>query len=300
MFSFWRPPSSSSTALVILGGVQCTNMKVRHLIAILYFIIVVVLLLSHLHCVIDNVTRTIGFHGGHFSQQDWNGFLMHCHWAVSLCVLWFHWKLDNSGARDVSAVRTLPYTVTECFVIWIFVVVHRVSTFAVYNPLTSLRLSEMTLLIPLSTVCFQFAASDNVFSDIVSAQEDHLFPRWSSVRSHETDSYSGWVLVSFKNEIFEYGCLSLTAFCSPRNRHRIMHLKKSFHQWLGALVVMLGWRLLISVPPCLANKLKLKQSGSTVNILSLRFAISSPVSSMLRLLPITHKDSSFQWYHHRV
>jgi hypothetical protein len=25
MFSFWRPPSSSSTALVILGGAQCTN-----------------------------------------------------------------------------------------------------------------------------------------------------------------------------------------------------------------------------------------------------------------------------------
>ena len=47
-----------------------------------------------------------------FFQQYWNGLLMGCHWAVSLCVLWFHWKLENSGARDVSAARTLSYTVT--------------------------------------------------------------------------------------------------------------------------------------------------------------------------------------------
>ena len=104
--SFWCLSSSSSTALVILGGVQRPQMKVRRCIAMLYFIIVVVLLLSHLHCVIENVTCTIGFTEVIF-QQDWNGLLMRCHWAVSLCVLWFHRKLENSGARDVSATRTL-------------------------------------------------------------------------------------------------------------------------------------------------------------------------------------------------
>jgi hypothetical protein len=44
-------------------------MNVMRRIAMLYFIIVVVLLLSHLHCVIDYVTCTIGFHGGHFFSK---------------------------------------------------------------------------------------------------------------------------------------------------------------------------------------------------------------------------------------
>ena len=30
-----------------------------------------------------------------FFQQYWNGLLMRCHWAVSLCVLWFHWKFGK-------------------------------------------------------------------------------------------------------------------------------------------------------------------------------------------------------------
>ncbi len=105
----------------------------------------------------------------------------------------------------------------------------------------------------------------------------------------------------------EFSCLSrkeflstavLDSICSTWHCHRIMHLKKSFHWWLGALVVILGWQLPITMPPWLAKELKLKQSGSAINILSLSFAISLPVSSTLRLLPITHKDSSFQWYHH--
>ena len=40
-------------------------MNVMRRIAMLFFIIVVVLLLSHPHCVIDYVTCTIGLHGGH-------------------------------------------------------------------------------------------------------------------------------------------------------------------------------------------------------------------------------------------
>ena len=117
MFSFWHPPSSSSTAIVILGGEQRTNMKVRRWIAMLYFII----------CCCSSVVAPAFCHWQRymhhrvsrwsFLQRDWNELLMHCHWAVSLCVLLFHWELENLGARDVSAARTLLYTVTVCFVV---------------------------------------------------------------------------------------------------------------------------------------------------------------------------------------
>ncbi len=115
-----------------------SNMKVRRCISILYFII----------CCCSSVVAPAFCHWQRymhhrvswwsFFQRDWNGLLMHCHWAVSLCVLWFHWKLEILGAHDVSAARTLSYRVTVRFLIRIIVVVHRVSTFAVYNPLTSL------------------------------------------------------------------------------------------------------------------------------------------------------------------
>ena len=50
-------------------------------------------------------------------------------------------NLENSGAHDVSAARTLLYTVTVASLFESFssfFVVHRFSTFAVFNPLTSL------------------------------------------------------------------------------------------------------------------------------------------------------------------
>jgi hypothetical protein len=91
------------------GGVQRPQMKVRHRIVMLYFIIVVVLLLSHLHCVIENVTWTIGFHSGLFS-------------AI------VKWTLNALSLGSIIV----------CLVVRIFFVVHRFSTFAVFNPLTSL------------------------------------------------------------------------------------------------------------------------------------------------------------------
>jgi len=86
-------------------------MNVMRRIAMLYFIIDVALLLSHLRCVIDYVTCTIGFHGGHFfskTEMDPQCRVIGQHHCVSCDFI------KNSGARDVSAARTFSYTVTVC------------------------------------------------------------------------------------------------------------------------------------------------------------------------------------------
>ena len=86
-------------------------MNMMRRIAMLYFIIVVVLLLSHLHCVIYYVTCTIGFRGGHFFSQtemDPQCRVVGQHHCVSCDFI------ENSGARDVSAAHTFSYTVTVC------------------------------------------------------------------------------------------------------------------------------------------------------------------------------------------
>ena len=78
-------------------------MNVMRRIAMLYFIIDVALLLSHLRCVIDYVTCTIGFHGGHFfskTEMDPQCRVIRQHHCVSCDFI------KNSGARDVSAART--------------------------------------------------------------------------------------------------------------------------------------------------------------------------------------------------
>ena len=71
-----------------------------------------------------------------------------------------------------------------------------------------------------------------------------------------------WQLLRLSSRVFPkrnfWVRRSLTAFCSPRHCHRIMHLEKSFHQWLVALVVLFGWRLPIAMPPGLANKSSLR------------------------------------------
>ncbi len=137
MFLFWRLPSSSSTALVILGGVQRPQMKVRRHIAMLFFIIVVVLLVSHLHRVIENVTCTIGFHSGHFSAR--------LKWTLNVLSLGsiIVWLVISSkiGKLRRTWCQCCTYVVVHSnsgFVVRIFFVVHRFSTFAVFNPLKSL------------------------------------------------------------------------------------------------------------------------------------------------------------------
>ena len=66
---FQRLPSLSSTALVVLRVVHHTKMNMRRRIAMKYFTIIVVFLLSKLHHVIGNVTYFVVLSGVIFSAR---------------------------------------------------------------------------------------------------------------------------------------------------------------------------------------------------------------------------------------
>jgi hypothetical protein len=90
--------------------------------------------------------------------------------------------IENSGARDVSAARTFSYTVTVCLLrhsnlrpICIFCSVQPIDISFCIDCLSDCQRRHSSFLFLLSAF-LRFAAIDNVLSDIVAAQEVHLFP----------------------------------------------------------------------------------------------------------------------------
>ena len=273
----------------------------------LYFIIVVVLLLSHLHCVIENVTCTIGFHGGHiFSKTEMDSYciVIGQHHCVSCD---FIENLENSGACDVSAARMLSYTVPVASSFESFFVVHRFSTFAVFNPLTLLLALIVSPTVRDNTphcsfyCLLSFGLLLVTMSSLTSSSQRNRItcfpgdPRYAAIKLTATAA--------------EFSRLSRKEFLSMAVldsilQHTALPQDNASEEIIPPMIGSLGcdtWMTASNYNASLTRKeVEIKQSGSAVNILSLSFAISSPVSSMLRLLPITHKDSSFQWYHHRV
>ena len=175
---------------------------------------------------------------------------MPCHWKHHGVCQRFNW---NSGARNASAAQRLPCTVQyTCKSKGAPKLTLALTTFRCIDCLS--HCEERHPLYFLLSAFLSLATTDNnVFSEIVlSAKASHLLPRWSSLCSHDTDSYCSWVLMSVTKRIFEYSCSwqhyavhsITTGWCIWRNHSATSN---DWEPWLWGLDIVFQFYYLLDL-----------------------------------------------------